>query len=337
MASLPESQKLEAISARAFEHPADRAATAALRSIPMLDTVVRKLVELQYERALRQALLAGAVKIGPDQLPGIWAEYRRGLTVLDMPEVYDLYVADEPAANAYTIGAGTPMILLTSRLEGLLEADEVRTVLAHEIGHVLSDHVLYRTALMILMRLGDAVRVPVLSTLPLMAVRAALAEWFRAAELSCDRAATLVNRDPLVSCRTLMVISGGVPSERLNLDAFIKQANEYKEWDSDVDRVRRFFTELGLTHSYAVRRVSEIVEWVQSGEYDRILAGEYARRGEEPEARAEAGDAVDFYVERFRTIFKDASDTVAAAGDQVASAGGRLADWLRKTEGDKGS
>ena len=45
--------------------------------------------------------------------------------------------------------------------------------------------------------------------LPLLAVRIALLEWFRAAELSCDRAATLVNRDPLVTCRTLMVMAGG--------------------------------------------------------------------------------------------------------------------------------
>ena len=333
MSALPESQKLQAISARAYEHPADRAATAALRSIPMLDTVVRKLVELQYERALRQALLAGSVKLGSEQLPGIWAEYKRGLAVLDMPETYDLYVTQHPLANALTIGAGTPMIVLYSQLATLLEADEMRTVLAHEIGHVLSDHVLYRTALEILMRIGDVVRVPILSGLPLMAVRAALLEWYRAAELSCDRAATLVNRDPRVTCRTLMVIAGGVPSERLDLDAFVKQANEYEEWDSNADRVRRFFTEISLTHSYPVRRVSEIVGWVQSGEYDAILGGEYVRRGEEPDARAEAGDAVDFYTDRFRKIFKDASDTVSSAGDQVATAGTRLADWLRGGEG----
>jgi len=335
MNALPESQKLEGISPRAYEHPADRAATAALRSIPMLDTVVRKLVELQYERALRQALLAGSVKLGTEQLPGIWAEYTRGLTVLDMPESYDLYVTQHPVANALTIGSGTPMILLYSQLASLLEADEMGTVLAHEIGHVLSDHVLYRTALEILMKIGNAVRVPVLSGLPLMAVRAALLEWFRAAELSCDRAATLVNRDPRVTCRTLMVIAGGLPSERLDLDAFVKQANEYEEWDSSMDRVRRFFTEISLTHSYPVRRVSEIVAWVQSGDYDAILAGEYTRRGEEPDARAEAGDAVDFYTERFRTIFRDASESVASAGDQVASAGTRLADWLRGPEVQK--
>ena len=33
------------ISPKAYEHPADRAATAALKSVPMLDTVVRKLIE----------------------------------------------------------------------------------------------------------------------------------------------------------------------------------------------------------------------------------------------------------------------------------------------------
>ena len=55
-ASLPEGQRLPEISARAFEHPADRAATAALGRIPMLDVVVRKLVELGYEATTVQAI-----------------------------------------------------------------------------------------------------------------------------------------------------------------------------------------------------------------------------------------------------------------------------------------
>jgi hypothetical protein len=42
---LPDDQRLLEISSKAYEHPADRAATAALQSIPMLDQVVRKLIE----------------------------------------------------------------------------------------------------------------------------------------------------------------------------------------------------------------------------------------------------------------------------------------------------
>ena len=109
--------------------------------------------------------------------------------------------------------------------------------------------------------------------LPLLAVKLALLEWFRAAELSCDRAATLVNRDPLVTCRTLMVIAGGTASRKLDLDAFIRQAAAYEEWEPGWDKLARVRIELGQTHAFPVKRVSELMKWVRSGEYDRIVAG----------------------------------------------------------------
>jgi Zn-dependent protease with chaperone function len=314
--------RLDGISPKAYEHPADRAATAALQSIPMLDTVVRKLTEFQYERAFRQLYLASSVKVGPDQLPDVWAEYRHVLELLDMPDVYDLYVTQFPFANAAAIGSGKPMIVLNSATVTLLDEAELRTILAHEVGHILSDHVLYRTALMILLRLGAAVRLPLSAGMPLLAVRSALLEWSRAAELSCDRAATLVNRDPLVTCRTLMVVAAGLRSERLDLDAFLRQANDYAEWDSGWDKMTRFMTELSLSHAFPVRRVAEVTAWVQSGEFDRIMGGQYPRRDDKVDPRAEAGDAVQFYSERFRAIFRE-------AGDGVAGAGERVSEWLR--------
>ena len=67
--ALPEDQRLLNLSAKAYEHPADRAATAALQSIPMLDTVVRKLIEYGYERALRQQFLAGVDQARPRAAP----------------------------------------------------------------------------------------------------------------------------------------------------------------------------------------------------------------------------------------------------------------------------
>jgi Zn-dependent protease with chaperone function len=331
-AVLPEDQRLQEISPRAFEHPADRAATAALHAVPMLDTAVRKLIELGYESSLRQSLLSASVKLGDDQMPEVWADYRAALARLDLPEVYDLYITQFPITNAAAIGSGKPIIVVSSQTVELCDELELRTVLGHEVGHVLADHVRYMTALEILLALGTG-PLPTVAGLPLLGVKLALLEWFRAAELTSDRAATLVTRDPMVTCRTLMVIAAGATSRRLNLDAFVRQAIEYEDWDSGWDRLRRLPRELGQTHPVPVRRVRELMRWVREGDYDRIMSGEYVRRGRERGAREEASDAYEFYLERFRGFFRDAGQTLSKAGDQLADASGRLADWLRTRGG----
>ena len=320
--------RLTDISPKAYEHPADRAATAALGAVPMLDVVVRKLIEFGYERALRQVFLAGSVKLGSEQLPEAWAAHRAACARLDLPDVPDLWLTQFPITNAAAIGSGRPMVLVNSKTVELLDEEELRTVLGHEAGHVLSDHVMYRTALMILLAVGTR-GLPMLAGLPLLAVKLALLEWFRAAELSCDRAATLVNRDPQVTARTLMVIAGGATSRKLNLDAFLKQAAEYEEWEPGWDKLSRMRIEVTQTHAFPVRRVSEVMKWVRSGDYDRIMRGEYVKRGDPIDVRTETGDAVDFYGERFRQLFKDAGAGVANAGDKVAGAAEKVGDWLR--------
>src|SRR4051795_12874050 len=292
--TLPEDQRLVGISAKAYEHPADRAATAALKSVPMLDQVVRKLIEYGYERALRQALLAGSVRLGEDQLPEVWADYRAALARLDIQQVPDLYLTQFPITNAAAIGAQKPIVLLNSQTVTLLDDMELRTVLGHEAGHILSDHVLYTTALMILLNISGIGRMPLMMGLPLIAVRMALLEWFRAAELSCDRAATLVNRDPLITCRTLMVLAAGTASRKLDLDAFVRQGIEYEEWEPGWDKLSRLRFELGQTHAFPVKRVHEVMRWVRSGEYDRIVGGEFPKRGDPVDPRREAGEAFDF-------------------------------------------
>jgi Zn-dependent protease with chaperone function len=326
---LPEDQRLKDISPKAYEHPADRAATAALQSIPMLDMVVKKLIEFGYERALRQILLSGSVKLGPDQIPELWAAHRAACARLDLPEVPDLYLTQFPIANAAAIGADKPVVLINSRTYELLDEQEMRTVLGHEAGHILSEHVMYTTALYILLSISFS-RLPMMAGLPLLAVRLALLEWSRASELTCDRAATLVNRDPLVTCRTMMVLAGGIKSKKLNLDTFIKQAGDYESVEPGWDRLSRLRTELGQTHAAPVRRVTQIMDWVRSGEYDRIVAGEYVKRGDPVSPRAEAKDAANHYEERFRGFFKDVDASVAKANEKVGDAAEKVTEWLRE-------
>ena len=323
MALPTEGYKLPRISARAYEHPADRAASAALKSIPYLETVMRKLIELGYERALRQSYLGSSVRLGDDQLAEVWRTHVRAYATLDVEPVPDLYLTQFPVANAITIGAGTPIVVIQSALINLLDEEQLRAVCAHEAGHVLADHVLYQTTLLLLMRLSSIPGVP----LPLFPLRTALLEWFRAAELSCDRAAALVTRDPVTVCRTLMAIAAGAQADRLDLDVFMRQGAEYREQGTGLERLSKLLLDLNLVHPMPVRRIHELMQWVRSGEYDRIVAGSYSTRDEPPRPRAEASDAVAFYSERFRDLFREAGETVGSVGQQ-------LSDWLNRSRPD---
>ena len=321
--------KLEEISPRAYQHPADRAATAALAKIPYLDQVVRKLIALGYERALRAAALGSAVRLGQEQLPRIWVLHRQVFNTLDMERVPDLYLTQFPLANAFAIGTDKPIVVLNSELVRILDDEGQRVVLAHEAAHIQSDHVLYRQALAILLMLGSSMRIPLLAGLPLLAIELALFEWLRAAELSCDRAAALVTRDPQAVCRAMMVIAAGEAAEDLNLDAFIAQGMEYSEGGSGLERLTKLLQNLRLTHPMPVRRVRILLDWVREGEYDRMVRGDYMRRGEEPAAREEADTAGVYYTDRV-------GEAIKAAGSSVAEVGQQLGDWLKRTRGAGG-
>jgi Zn-dependent protease with chaperone function len=323
------------LSAKAFEHPADRAATAALKAIPMLDPLVRRLIEWRYERALRQFYLGTSLKVSDQQCLELWASHSAACRILDLPEVYELYLTTPVRGIAQTIGSKKPMIVLDSMVLQRLGPGEQRALLGHELGHVLSDHVLYITALNILIAAGSSVST--LMGLPFRAVQTVLLEWYRAAELSSDRAATLVVRDPQIVCRMLLVAASGLPAEQLNLDAFMAQALEYESWDAPSDRVRRFFSEINITHPYAVRRVSEVMRWVKSGEYDRIIRGEYRTRDQESAVTAEASDAMEFYGQRFRAAFRDLGENVTNLGTQVGGVTDQVADWLRSRGSGSGA
>ncbi len=315
--------RFEQISAKAYEHPADRAATSALHSVPLLDRVVKRLTDLGHERHVRQIVMGNAVRLGEDQVPDVWSDYVRCTRILDLASVPDLYLINDPIVNAMTIGAKSPIVVVRSSLVSDYTSDETRSVLAHEVGHVLSEHSYYTTALVLLQQfVNGALPRSLLLGLPVRGIYYALLEWARAAELSADRAAALVMGDPLAPCHVLMRLAGGaVPG--MNFEAFLRQATEYEEEDDLFSRHTRFWTELSLTHPMAVRRVKELINWVQSGDYDRIRGGDYPRRGQEPPPSAEFNAAVAHYGDRFSKLLERTAGNVQDLGKQ-------LGEWLKK-------
>jgi Zn-dependent protease with chaperone function len=314
------------ISAKTYEHPADRAATSALHAIPLMDRLLKRLSGLGLERRHRQVLLGNAVRLGPEQIPLVWEIHSQAAACLDLPTP-PLYVTQTPVVNGMTIGADKPIVIVSSSLVGGFHTDDLHSVLAHEMGHVLSEHYYYTSVLNLLASVvTGSLSIATLAGLPLRALYLALLEWSRAAELSCDRASAIVLADPLATCAALMRIAGG-PLEGLDLQAFLRQATEYVEEEDLFSRRARFGIELSRTHPFAVRRVKELVDWVGTGQYDHIVGGSYIRKGEEPPVSAEFDAAVAHYRERFTAMF---DRTVGG----VSKLAGQIQTWLRRHPDD---
>jgi Zn-dependent protease with chaperone function len=309
--------RLPGISAKAYEHPADRAATSALRSIPLMDRLLKTLSELGLEKRHRQILLGNAVRLGTDQVPAVWDLHCDAAAALDIDPPL-LYVTQTPVANALTIGARSPVVIVFSELVASYQPEEVHAVLAHELGHVLSEHTYYTGALYTLAQVLQGVSLIPLAGLPARGLYMALLEWARAAELSSDRAAAIAIGDPQIVCASLMRIAGGALPD-MNLQAFLRQATEYTEEEDLFARHARFRDELTRPHPFAVRRVRELVGWVGTGEYDRIMAGSYVRRGEEPPMTQEFESAVAHYRERFNLMVERTAGGITKLTGQIQS------------------
>src|ERR1700730_906665 len=283
MTSVPDRARvrLTGISSRAYEHPADRSALVALRKLSGFDVLLSKLFGLINERALRLTFLAGAVKVSERQFPHIHALVRDGAYILDLPDVPECYVIQSPIVNAMAIGRDRPFVVVTTGLVNLHDEEELRWVIGHELGHILSGHAVYRTMMLILIQLAARIAWMPIGYLGLRAIIWGLEEWFRKSELSCDRAGLLAGQDLDAARRVLMKLAGGSRLAEMNADAFHDQAREYDAAPDLRDSILKLLQLQGNTHPFAVVRVAELAHWVSSGEYERILAGDYPRRDDD--------------------------------------------------------
>ena len=281
---------LPGIASVSWEHPADRAALQALRALPGVDQVIRKILAmLGGERGIRLLFQGNAIRAGQTQFPRLWGLHIENCATFDWQNIPELYVTQTPIFNAGAYGVDDPFIVIHSSAFELLDEDEQRALLAHELGHVISGHALYTTiaAIMALISLGS---LPLPLELVALPVRLAFLEWSRKSELSADRASLLGAQDLAASMRLFMKMAGGANTANvrpgdLNLEPFVQQASEYSTQNEGFDVVYKLLNTLVVTHPMNVVRAGEVQAWVHAGAYDRILAGEYVRRGSEADDR----------------------------------------------------
>jgi Zn-dependent protease with chaperone function len=331
MTSVPDRARvrLTGISSRAYEHPADRSALVALRKLSGFDTLLRKLFGLFNERAFRLTYLGGAVRASERQFPHIFELVRDGSYVLDLPDVPEVYVTQNPLVNAMALGRDKPFIVINTGLVNLYDPEELRWVIGHELGHILSGHAVYRTMLLWLIQLASRIAWTPIG-LGLSAIIWGLEEWFRKSELSCDRAGLLAGQDVDAARRALMKLAGGAQLSELNPDAFREQAHEYDAVPDLRDSILKILQLQGNTHPFAVVRFAELDYWATHGAYERILGGDYPRRDTDSSASVgeEARNAAKSYQESWSRSQDPLIGIVRGVAESAARASGGLFDRL---------
>ena len=273
------------ISSEAFRHPLDRQAEDTLRRVPGFDLIASKFVEFIYERPQYVYLMGNGIKVGPRQYASIYQIFRGCVIDLDISPEPTLFVSQDPQVNSYSLGKDQPIIVLNTGLLDLLNQAELKTVLAHELGHIKCGHPILNQMATWAMGIASAITDVTfgLGNLVSSGLIFAFYEWRRKAELSADRAALLVMDDLNLVMQTMMKVAGvsNKYANECSLEEFIRQSDDYQSLDQDgLNQVYKFLLYNGaqglmLSHPFPVERLRYLQNWANSAEYRQIHAGNY--------------------------------------------------------------
>jgi Zn-dependent protease with chaperone function len=323
--------KLKKISPINWEHPADKTALNVLRKLKGFDELVKKVIGVTTEKALRLIHLASSVKVSKTQFARVNFALETACEVFDCPDKPEVYIAQSPFLNAAVLGANHPFMVIQSSTIQQMSDEELLCVVGHELGHILSGHVLYKTLLWLLLNISFRLIQLPFGNLVLIPIILALKEWDRKSELTADRAALLASQDETPNYTLLMKMSGGSSLGEMNVNDFFLQAASYEDDADFLDNVYKLLNMLMKSHPFSVVRLKELKTWACGGQYKKILAGDYVRKGKEDKRKPgeDFKETTEYYKEstaKARAKVKETFDNISDGADKVFA---KLGDALK--------
>lgn len=261
---------------KVYEHPFDKAALNALRHLPGIDTVTNFILNYASVKWNFIAMQGSHFHVTRESCPELYKQIKEDAAVLGVMDFPEVYTEWDYAVNGYTTGnRDKTMLVLKTGAVDLLSKPQLDYVVGHEMGHIKSGHVLYHlmadlfSSVIGMIPLGETLLTP---------IHYALMYWQRMSEFSADRAGLLTCQDKDAAIEAIIKMAG-VPQkyfEKLDKKAFLKQAEEFEtRFSGMADGAIRTLSIMSSTHPWTVYRAGELIKWIESGEYDRILS-EYA-------------------------------------------------------------
>lgn len=268
---------LTGLSAVTYEHPFDRSALASLEKMPGVSLLLRKINEYGIDRLLRLQCLGSEIRVTPRNFPKLYEAFGETCQIIDVNPLPELYVFRGTGyIQSYTIGVDKPMVSIN--LEGMewLDRDELIYLLAHELAHIKSQHLVYHQIAIVMPSLKQIINSTTLGLGGLAAsgVELAFWNWLMMAKFTSDRAGLLACQDINVATTALMKIAG-LPGEYLTdatIEDFLSQVKEFSDNNLDnLDKFTKMLSFMESRQSWAVMRAAELLKWVDSGDYHHLM------------------------------------------------------------------
>ncbi|MCR5165459.1 MAG: M48 family metallopeptidase [Thermoguttaceae bacterium] len=266
--------RLDGLKPCTYQHPIDRKIMRYISGLPGCEALCAKTVNV-LSRQKELAMMGNAMFVTPITHPRLYKLLAAACAILDLHIVPRMCI--DPSIQglaAYTIGYGDKAyIAISQRAAVLLDDRELLFLLGREIGHIQCGHVVFRN---IVDCLFDGVSmVPLVGKMVSFVTNPMLYSWIRYSEITADRAGLLCCQSREAALRTMMKIAGHPLNsyETLCTRSLCDRVNEFEETlaASGIDRFWNVLISVGRSEPYIIYRASELLNWLQSGEYDEIV------------------------------------------------------------------
>ena len=230
----------------------------------VLETILREAKVEKTENYFKNILQGHSFKVNEKLAPRLYDSFVDVMKKLDFQESTEFFITNNPELNAFAISRLEPdeshIININSGLIDKVDDDELKFIVGHEIGHLISNNAN-------IAQLLDFVFVDQEET-PLM-MQHKIAVWDKLSELTADRFGFMAcgRLDKVLSC--FFKMASGLSVERLNFDP--------KAISLENEEILKYFKETGsgnlLSHPINPIRIKAVELFEQSELYRNLLSG----------------------------------------------------------------
>lgn len=264
--------RLKALSADEFYDPDDLKGLKRLQAVPGIQKFVTETISNIREKYTSIEMQGDGINVTQEGYPHLFNLLEEVSYTLDIPDIPSFSLACGYDISIATEGAKTPRITALSGAIDLLEDDELKFLLGHELGHIMAGHKPFHNVLITLYT-------PLMNMIPnaevwLSLLRPMLLQWYRTSDFTADRAGLLACQDINVALKTMVKMSG-VPKkfyDNIRPEIFLKQAIEFEHKNRGVaDGIVQNLSINTACAPWMVVRAAKLFQWYKGGSYTEII------------------------------------------------------------------